>query len=40
MVIKPTTLPDGIPVYNSISHYPKAEEIAFGVGNPPHTIIG
>ncbi len=38
MVIKPKTMPDGTPVYNSISHYPEAEEIAYGVGNPPHTI--
>lgn len=38
MVIKPKTTADGTPVYNSISHYPEAEEVAYGIGNPPHTM--
>ncbi len=38
MVIQPKHTADGTPIYNSISHFPEGEEVAYGVGNPPHTI--
>jgi TonB-linked SusC/RagA family outer membrane protein len=38
MAIRPKTTADGTPIYNSISHFPEAEEIPYGVGNPPQTI--
>src|SRR5690606_10320271 len=38
MVIQPKHTADGTPIYNSISHFPEGEEVAYGVGNPPHTV--
>jgi hypothetical protein len=38
MVIQPKVTPKGESIYNSISHFPEGEEIAYGVANPPHTL--
>jgi TonB-linked SusC/RagA family outer membrane protein len=38
MAIRPKMTADGVPIYNSTSHFPVGEEVPVGVGNPPHTI--
>lgn len=38
MVMQAMTTADGTPVYNSTSNLPVQEEVAYGVGVPPHTM--
>lgn len=38
MVMQSRTTEDGTPIYNATSNLPEQEEVAYGVGAPPHTM--